>query len=159
MFGLGKKDKEVETTSEIGEVSNKFSADIVPVTPDPSVTGHDEERKKSVVNVSEEPKLHVCDENCQHETPPLTRREAKYLKRANYDPSDTKFNTSYVLKNKRTGQIVELRAASSFHACNIIGWKPNRVVVIDKKTFATDSQGEKEVKSIPETTVSSETNP
>jgi len=32
-----------------------------------------------------------------------------------------------VLLNKKTGQIVEIKAASSFHACNIIGWKSKHV--------------------------------
>ena len=116
MFGLGKKE-----TDEI----KKVPEDVNPV---------------------EESKEHVCDENCQHEPPRLTRREAKYLKRASYDPNNTKFNTAYVLRNKRTGQIVEIRAASSFHACNIIGWKINRVSLLAQRDLSDITNKSEEVK-------------
>jgi hypothetical protein len=137
MFGLGNKvEKKEETTAEIGEASNELSAEIVAANPPGN------EVENNVTHTDE----HVCDENCQHNPPPLTRKEAKYLKRAKYNPNDNKFNTSYVIKNNKTGQIVEICAASSFHACNIIGWKPNKVVVLAKRDLSTDAHGEKEVK-------------
>lgn len=102
---------------------------------------------------------HVCDENCKHEKeekeeiPPLTYKEGRALKRSRYSEIANKFNTAYVLKNTKTGQIVEIRAASSFHACNLIGWKPNRVVVMSQSVIATNT--DKEIKredTVAETT-------
>ena len=155
MFGLGNKtENKEEVTAEIGE-TNELSSDIVAATPIASPTDNGVE-----IVESKQPKEHVHDENCQHEPPPLTRKEAKHLKRAKYNPNDNKFNTSYVIKNTKTGQIVEIRAASSFHACNIIGWKPNKVVVLAHRNLSTDAYGEKEIKkldTVDETTSSSTT--
>lgn len=159
---FGKKDKKVK--------DEKVTQSIEVTQPN---SGGDStktiEVTSEIPNVVIEPvdnKEHIHDEHCKHDhkempdPPHLTNREAKYLKRARYDKILDKFNTAYVLKNNKTGQIVEIRAASSFHACNIIGWKPNRVTVIDKKAVGTEAQGTKEVNKedvIAETTSSSNT--
>lgn len=118
------------------------------------------ETPKSIAVVTEVPKqVHVCDDNCKHdhaehsEEPeeaqisesaqpveeaeenkiaPLTYREIKSLKRARYEEvsKNPTFKNVYVIRNTKTNQMVEIRAASSFHACKIIGWKPNRVRVV-----------------------------
>ena len=78
------------------------------------------------------------------EIPPLTEKEFKALKNARYEQSimnNPRFKKAYVLLNKKTKQIVEIRAASSFHACNIIGWKPKKVRVL-QETDISDSQPE-----------------
>ena len=64
--------------------------------------------------------------------PQLTYKEAKSLKKARYESivDNPRFKNSYVLLNQKTGQVVEIKAASSFHACNIIGWKYKQVKVI-----------------------------
>lgn len=64
--------------------------------------------------------------------PPLTYKEARSLKKARYEDimENPRFKNSYVLLNKKTNQIVEIKASSSFHACNIIGWKANKVRVL-----------------------------
>jgi len=67
------------------------------------------------------------------EIPPLTMKEIKALKRARYEDTANNFNKAYVIQNKRTGQIVEIRAASSVHAANIIGWRPRHVNLIEVK--------------------------
>ena len=103
-----------------------------------------------------ENKEHVCDEHCGHthnqeqpqdhtEPPPLTYKEARALKRSKYETIANNFKTAYVLRNKRTGQIVEIRAASSCHACNIIGWKTNKVELLSERVITSESQP-KEVK-------------
>lgn len=76
------------------------------------------------------------------QTPPLGYREMKYLKRANYEKivANPKFTHSYLLQNKRTGQMAEIKAASAYHACNIIGWKANKVQVIMKKEIVADPE-------------------
>jgi len=71
----------------------------------------------------------------EEQQPTITIKELKALKRSRYDKIAEKFQYAYVLKNKRTGLVVEIRAASSVHACNIIGWKPRHaklIEVIDK---------------------------
>jgi hypothetical protein len=91
-------------------------------------------------------------ETKKEEIPPLTYKEMKYLKRSRYETdvmNNPKFKKAYLLKNIRTGQMAEIRAASSFHACNIIGWKANRVNVIS----------EKEIKEAAPETTSSSNNP
>ena len=66
----------------------------------------------------------------ENNPPPLTWKEMKALKRARYHEIIEKFNKAFLLKNRRTGQVVEIRAASAFHACKIIGWKPNRTKLL-----------------------------
>jgi len=86
----------------------------------------------------------------QFQPNPLTRREMKYLKRSRYlETKDSPQYKTFVLFNKKTGQMVELNAASSFHACKTIGWKPNQVRVIAQK--------EKDIET-PETVGSSNIN-
>ncbi len=83
------------------------------------------------------------------EIPPLTFKEMRALKRSRYEDTimnNPYFKKSYVLLNIRTGQMAEIRAASSFHACNIIGWKVRHVLLVMEKDIT-----EKE----PETTGSS----
>ena len=62
----------------------------------------------------------------------LTEKELKSLKKAKYEEiaHNNDYKDMYLLKNIKTNQIVEIRAASSFHACKIIGWKPKSVNVI-----------------------------
>ena len=77
---------------------------------------------------------------------PLTYKEVRALKKANYASIAENFDTIFVIQNVKTGQIVELRAASSFHAANMIGWKPNKVKVLKKSNVAD------KVEKKPETT-------
>ena len=62
----------------------------------------------------------------------LTYKEAKALKKSRYEEieKNPKYKNSYILLNTKTNQIVEIKAASSYHACNIIGWKSNKVKVL-----------------------------
>ena len=75
----------------------------------------------------------------KEEIPPLTYREMKALKRSKYAVEGKKFTKSFLLRNKRTGQIAEIRAASSLHACNFIGWKANRVQILETKDLEDTS--------------------
>ena len=79
-------------------------------------------------------------EEVKDEIPSITFKELRALKKAKYDKIYNKFKTAYLLKNTKTGQIVEIRAASSFHACNIIGWKKNHVKVISTKEVTEEAK-------------------
>jgi len=156
--GLIKKftGKKTADKSPLEELAKEAIPSVV-VQAEPS-TATTEPAKETVDVVIQPKENHVCDENCKHEkpeekeeekeeVPPLTMREMKYLKRARYGEIAGKFNKAFVLKNRRTGQIAEIRAVSSFHACNIIGWKPNRVVLLETKDIEKEKTPEPETVS------------
>jgi len=78
------------------------------------------------------------DEQEEVKIPPITWREIKYLRRAKYDKIKDNFKKAFVLLNKRTGQIVEINAASPAHACNIIGWKARKVRILETKVLSAE---------------------
>lgn len=61
----------------------------------------------------------------------ITNKDLRNLKRNKYEKIRANFSESYVIKNKKTGQIVEIKAANSYHACTLIGWRPQNCKVID----------------------------
>lgn len=104
MFGIGKKSKkELDQTEEQNNNADKGL-------------------------MTETPKQEKVEE-----IPPLLQKDFKALKRSRYEEIHHRFNTAYVIKNKKTGQIAEIRAASAVHAANLIGWRPNRVKLIETK--------------------------
>ncbi len=80
--------------------------------------------------------------------PSLTRREMKYLKKNRYmSIKDNPSYKSFIIFNKKNGQMVEIKAASSFHACKIIGSKPNQVKVISENTLKMITEAENKVEN------------
>ena len=68
----------------------------------------------------------------QEEAPkPITWREIKALKKCRYFDIKDAYEQAYVIRNKRTKQIVEIQAATAIQACKIIGWKPKNTKVLD----------------------------
>ena len=67
----------------------------------------------------------------KQETPSITWKDIKALKRSKYFKIKDKYDKAFVLSHNKTGAIVEIQAASSFHACNIIGWRPRHTKVIE----------------------------
>lgn len=111
-----------ELTSQINNVVENKQTDS-----ESSSRGESEAQpfKKSIAEMEEEQRQ-----------PTITIKELKALKRARYSDIANKFRYAYVLRNKKTGLVVELRAASSLHACNMIGWRKNNarlIEVIDKQ--------------------------
>jgi len=136
MFGIGKKDQEepieaIQTTkTTIKEASGATydGSENTIETPITSVTTEDNSSNQTADSKEE---LIIDEEDAA--PPPLTHREVKALKRSRYEQeiaNNSKFKNSYVIQNKRTKQVVELRAASPVHACNIIGWKTRKVKVL-----------------------------
>jgi hypothetical protein len=83
----------------------------------------------------------------QPQSIPLTFKEMRALKRANYETkimNNPNYKNVYLLGNTKTGQMVAIRAASSFHACQIIGWKPNRVKLLGTKSIEEIEKEKKE---------------
>ncbi len=147
MFGLGKKEKKQNVTTEDTVIN--FTADTAnptananivtaatTVTTDKCVTGV--QISDGLENVTAPDGELVIDEErmkaqAEDEPAPLTQKEAKALKRSRYQneiANNNRFKKAYVIRNKKTNQVVELRAASSLHACKIIGWRPRRVQVL-----------------------------
>jgi len=167
MFGLG-KNKENEEAVEVTKVENQPQLDIAETDKVKEIDKIDKIDKTTDTKESKN-KENVPETNVQElisaekEIPPLTYKENKAMKRCRYEQNianNPKFKNIYVIQNKRTKQIVELRAAGSAHACTIIGWKPNRVKVMSvkldiiKSTSDLISIGEKQSKQPiePETT-------
>lgn len=79
---------------------------------------------------------HEGHDHHDHENiPSVGFKEFKALKRARYNEVAPRFNKVFVLRKVKTEQVVELRAASSYHACKMIGWKPNDVRLVEEKEF------------------------
>jgi len=76
---------------------------------------------------------HKCShDGCNHAA--LSEDEMKRLKNNGYrqDLGDESWKT-YVIRNKKSGKIAEIRAASAVHASNLIGWRPRHIEVIQEK--------------------------
>jgi len=111
MIGLNKKDKE-EKTEEV-KVSTKATAELKKQIKD----GLEEEAASEEVII-----------------PPIGPKEIRSLNRHNYEKVSQNFDKIFLIRNRRTNQIVELRAASSAHACTMIGWKPKHVRLMEEKS-------------------------
>ncbi len=65
----------------------------------------------------------------------IDSKDYRYLRKNNYEEQKTKFTTTFVLQHiKHPEKIVELRAATSVHACHMIHWKPQQVRVLSTRT-------------------------
>jgi len=118
MFGFKSKKDKVSKDGVIGVVTSGSDTDAKIV---------DEVTNSSGEEISPEQAI-------EPQIPTLTRKEFKHLKRARYNETKDKFDKSFVLLNEKTGQIVEINAASSYHAANIIGWKSRVTRVLEVKT-------------------------
>lgn len=133
MFGklFGKNKNKTDSMEKNIEVETPITAEITPTSnSDVATVDHNE--------IVQHPKETKETKETQEETktPPLTYKEMKALKRARYEDKimfNPMFKKAYLLQNIKTGQVAEIRAASSFHACNIIGWKVNKVRLISEK--------------------------
>ena len=148
MFGLGKnkEEKEVKAVTEIEteatvatatEGSDVLTLDTnrVETDPYPDLTAK--------ATATTDTSMAEIDGDMSDEPAPLTRKEAKALKKSKYaskTANNDKYTKMYIIRNKKTNQVVELRAASSFHACNIIGWKPRKVQVLDVRTIEIENE-------------------
>ena len=84
---------------------------------------------------------HVCRPGCGHDHGKEPRgpsrrdidKDAKKLNQSGYGGIKDRFGTSFVIMNTRTGMVVELKAASPLHACNLIGWRQRHTRVLEVK--------------------------
>jgi hypothetical protein len=120
MFGKGKKKETVEIKTEEAKTT---------VLIDDTATGD------LVSEIPTTTSVVTNEETVDNAPPPLGWRELKALRQNKYSDKSSKFDNAFVIKHKRTGMIVELRAASSVHACTLIGWRPKQVTLLKVKDF------------------------
>ena len=77
----------------------------------------------------------------------LSLKEMKKLKNNRYEEKSEQYSKSFVIKNKRTGMIVELRAASALQAANFIGWRPRHTILIKEKDVSVEKEAQGKIKS------------
>ncbi|MFW5803995.1 MAG: hypothetical protein ACOCWG_02070 [bacterium] len=73
---------------------------------------------------------------------PLTRKDMKAMKRSRYSEKSDGYKYTFVVKNKKTGQIAELNASSPLQATNFIGWRPRHVKILETKINTKNHEGE-----------------
>jgi predicted RND superfamily exporter protein len=64
----------------------------------------------------------------------LSYQDFKALKRSKYHEKQNLYDKSFVLLNKKTNSVVELRGVSSTHACKFIGWRPRHVQLLETRS-------------------------
>ena len=130
MFGLGKnKDEEEAKTVTVATTTD----DVSIATPSKNQVTTDPDITATTDGIDE-----IDGSNMPAEPPPLTWKEAKALKKSKYATeiaNNEKYTKMYIIRNKRTNQVVELRARDGLHAACIIGWRPRHVRVLDVKTI------------------------
>lgn len=113
-----------------------------------------DEHQKAVQVEQEEIKKIEDKENEQQKQVILTHKEFKALKKAKYEDIQEKYDTAYTIQNKKTKKVVTLRAASVIMACNIIGWRPRHVKLIEttiiEKKVNPEEMKKVEVKEVME---------
>lgn len=124
---------EEKTVEKLAEISKELEKAISPVEhhcddQNCSDSSHTSSRGESAPQAF---KKSIAEAEEEQQQPTISIKDIKALKRSNYSKIADKFQFAYVIKNKKTGLVVEIRAASSVHACNIIGWRPKQVKLIE----------------------------
>ena len=131
---------EAVETAELAKVSEELTSMVTQEPSDTTTTSSRGEEEPKPFNKS------IAEMEEKAAEPQITMKEIKALKRARYDKIAEKFQFAYVIKNKMTGLVVEIRAASTVHAAKIIGWRPRHVElfeVLDKNKEETPEETEK----------------
>jgi hypothetical protein len=85
-----------------------------------------------------------------HASNSLTLKEFKSLKKHKYQEKSSNYKKSFILKNVKTGKIVEIKADTSYQASKMIGWKPKQskvLQVIDNEKYNAINSSSKEILS------------
>ena len=78
-------------------------------------------------------------------TPVLSMKEVKALMHSKYEEKAPLYKKSFVIKNKRTGMIVELRAISHVQAAHFIGWRPRHTILIKEKDITVEVEAQAKI--------------
>ena len=74
----------------------------------------------------------------------------KHLNQNNYSEHKDEYPFKYILRNVKNGRMVEIKATSSFHAANLVGWRPRHVQVVSKKAVKAEASHVEPVAMSPE---------
>ncbi|MFA5313520.1 MAG: hypothetical protein WC375_09440 [Methanomassiliicoccales archaeon] len=125
----------VEFISDVNTAGNFSSEIIIPSTSQDNGTTPSLSPLMDVkITPKDPPKLH------KEENPTLSWKEIHALKKSKYYKVSQEFSDVFVLKNKKSGMVVEMKAATSFHAASMIGWKPKQVIVLEHRVANNASQ-------------------
>jgi hypothetical protein len=92
---------------------------------------------------------HVHGEHCEHEHGDpkeegaqefITEKDSKALVRSKYEAKHGKFPKAFLLQNKKSKALVELRGFTSVHACSMIGWRPRHVKCIAERVVELEPE-------------------
>jgi len=101
--------------------------------------------------MNNEPQGNVAENmNVQQPQPRLSKKEIYALKQSKYNEKVDSFENSYVIMNKKTGMIVEMKASSPMHACTMIGWRVKNCKLMDTIVKKTPEKVEAEIVEIIE---------
>ncbi len=131
MFGLFKDKKESQKEVQLEEVK-LIKEDKVQCQEQP--TAENVESSAPTIDVKPNIDMDKIINDVTSNKPSVNMslsREMKNLKKNNYEEIRHKFPKSFTLKNIKTGQVVEINAASSLHACNLVRWRPRHVRIIE----------------------------
>ena len=123
MLGFGRKKKKENVAPEQSKSETK-----------PEVSQEKQEEIKKQVEAVQKAAAAV----------PLGPREMKYLKKARYQKFADTYPSSYVIQHKTRGMIAEIKACSSFQACQFLGWKPQQVKIVQEKDIRQDKKNSEE---------------
>lgn len=90
-----------------------------------------EKNIKPSININEFNADLKKDKSENNESFNFSEKDYKKLKNSKYFEIKDKYKTAFIIKNKKTGAIAEIRAASEIHACSIIGWRIKNTKFID----------------------------
>lgn len=108
------------------KIETPAQAQEVPVAEAPSTTVLEVEQKQEKVKAKKRPVT-------------IDQKDYGFLRKNKYEEERKKWSTTYILQHRHfPDKIVELRAASPTHACNMIHWKPNQVRVLGVKEDAVE---------------------
>lgn len=60
-------------------------------------------------------------------------KDQKSLNRSHYGDIKESMPKTFILQNKKTGKVAEIKACSELHAANLIGWRLRHVIVLETK--------------------------
>ena len=110
------------TVKQAASAAEAFEKMTTPSTPEPKVV--DGKKADAIANK-------ITNAMSYDKSQYLYPKDVRSLKQHKYDVVAERFQKGYVIRNTKTGQIVEIRAASACHAATMIGWRHRQVEVLD----------------------------
>jgi hypothetical protein len=88
-------------------------------------------KKQEVIDIDSDDFRDNLNRKEDNFTFPISDKDYKNLKKSKYFQVKDKYDKSFVIQNKKTGVIAEIRAITEVHACSLIGWRIKNTNFID----------------------------